>query len=121
MENITDTGDYDIAYADITILGPDLHPTCYWFWRSDAGINSMGYENQKVDDLLEKQLGQTDSEKRAQTFQQLYDIVVPDAPFIYTGHINLARVLNEGVHLDKFDSFGAQASNMYRLKWIWKE
>lgn len=104
LGNITNSGSYDVAYADITIMSPDADAATYWFWHDTGVLNTMGYRGNesadRVTELLDEQRNTTEQGERAQMLQELTKIAVEDAPMIYTAHAEQPRIMRSGVHLD---------------------
>ena len=51
--------------------------------KTKGTANTLGYSNPQVDDLLAKAAAIYDREQRRPLYQQIMQIVVDDAPFVY--------------------------------------
>jgi peptide/nickel transport system substrate-binding protein len=63
-----------------------IEPDSYSIWHSSQspkGFNFIGYDNPKVDALLEQGRKETNQEKRAQIYQEMYTLIIEDAPYIF--------------------------------------
>jgi len=76
MKGVTNMAELSFMSQD-----PDMHPALTL--RGDGGINSGGYSNPKVDELLAAGRIESDPTKRAAIYKQFQDIVNEDAPWIF--------------------------------------
>lgn len=107
MENVEGSGGYDLLYHDISLMSPDPDAASYWFFHNEASsLLDMGYEKtnpehaERVTELLDKQRATTDQQKRMEIFQEIFNIVIPDAPYVFTGHVSLPRVMGPNARFD---------------------
>ena len=73
---------------DAIILGWSLsiEPDAYSIWHSSQypkGFNFIGYNNATVDSLLVKGRLETDISKRKAIYEQMYQEIVNDAPYVF--------------------------------------
>lgn len=98
-------GTYDIGYADIDIMSPDVDATAYWFYHQSAGVlNTMVWDQDdqdRVAELLDGQRATFDQEERMEMFREIFDIVLSSAPFIYTCNPNIPRVTGDHIEMEK--------------------
>ena len=83
------SGDFDIAWANIVAAYPDpdamFYPLLYSGNVGAAG-NYARYANPAVDALLDQARASTDSAERAQLYQQADAAVLADLPYAYLTH-----------------------------------
>ena len=127
--NISTSGNYDVAYGDITIMSPDADAATYWFWHDTGILNTMGYRGfesaDRVTELLDAQRDTTDQQARGEMLQELIELAVNDAPMIYTLHAEQPRIMRTGVHLDTEllgrDRFAPRDDVWDGLRYVWIE
>jgi peptide/nickel transport system substrate-binding protein len=82
------SSDQDPKAYDAVILGwsLSLDPDSYSIWHSSEypkGFNFVGYENDRVDDLLIKGRRETVQEKRKEIYRALYQEITNDLPYVF--------------------------------------
>lgn len=83
------SGDFDIAWANIVAGYPDSDAMFYPLLHSDnigASGNYARYSNAEVDALLDKARASTDDDERAQLYRQIDAMVLEDMPYAYLTH-----------------------------------
>lgn len=75
------------ALRDIAVVSPDPDSTVYWFHHKGT-IGWVGFENGQIDKLLEDARAEPASEKRDQLYKGFFDIIIPEATYIYMVHAN---------------------------------
>lgn len=90
------TKKFELLLGQISIIGHDPDPSVYWFHHSGT-IANEGYSNPDVDKAIEAQRASSDPQERTALFKQLFDIVIPDAPYIYLNHVNIVNVARKSV------------------------
>jgi peptide/nickel transport system substrate-binding protein len=73
-------GDYDLVVLG---RGADADPDMSFHWHSQGAGNTMGYNNEKVDGLLEAGAATGDKEERTEIYRQVQQLIVADAPMIW--------------------------------------
>ena len=74
---------------DTVLLGWSLSstPDPYIFWHSDndkqGGFNFIGYNNPKIDAMIERSQSTIDKEKLAQINQEIFATIVKDNPYLF--------------------------------------
>jgi len=107
--NLEREGKFDLLLSDISLLSPDFEQAVNYYMGDPAGdLNSMGYHNPDVDQMIRESRTETDPAKRDAIFRELFEVAIRDAPWVYLNHRINARVLGEGVGMDR-DNFGPQA------------
>lgn len=78
--------------------------------------NGVRYKNEEVDRLLEQAVLETDMDKRCDLYQKAEDIIISEAPWIFTWH-RIDSLVHQpwvhGIHL------GPMGFNQERLNTIW--
>ncbi|MFB6196361.1 MAG: ABC transporter substrate-binding protein [Haloplanus sp.] len=107
--NLEREGKYDLLLSDISLLSPDFEQAVNYYMGDPVGdLNSMGYLNPDVDQMIRQSRMETDPKKRDAIFRDLFEVAVEDAPWVYLAHKQNPRTLGEGVHMDR-DNFAPQA------------
>ncbi|MBI4278105.1 MAG: ABC transporter substrate-binding protein [Armatimonadetes bacterium] len=75
------------ALRDIAIVSPDPDSTVYWFHHKGT-TGWVGFESAQIDGLLDDARAEPSSQKRDQLYKQLFDVIIPEATYIYTAHAN---------------------------------
>ena len=74
---------------DAVLLGWGLSPTPdpYMFWHSDndkqGGFNLIGYNNPKIDNMIELSQTMIDRDKLSKIWQEMFQIIVDDNPYLF--------------------------------------
>ncbi|MEA3227797.1 MAG: peptide-binding protein [Campylobacterota bacterium] len=74
---------------DTVLLGWGLSPTPdpYMFWHSDndkqGGFNLIGYNNPKIDKMIEQSQTMIDREQLSKIWQEMFEIIVDDNPYLF--------------------------------------
>lgn len=87
-------GNFEMGSMDITVMTPDSDSALYWFHRSGT-IANFGYQNEEVDRLLDQAREETDPQERAQMYSQAVQLVLEDAPYVYTVHRGMVWAYNK--------------------------
>ena len=89
-------GDYQItsAYQERTIDPDNFYSLVI---HSGGGINTTGYANPEVDDLIDQARVETDDDTRKQLYQQIRQIVFDDAPIIFAHYETINYLMNPNV------------------------
>lgn len=59
-----------------------IHQTLYPYFHSEGGWNYANYENEKVDDLLEKGMAEADENKRKEIYHEIQEILYEEGPWL---------------------------------------
>lgn len=103
------------SLEDITIVAPDPHATVYWFLHSQGSVSS-GYNNPKMDNLLDTAMATTDQAKRAALYHQVVDTTLEDCSMIY--HLNANYVRMHKKELEGFSPSPQEyIENMDTIRW----
>ena len=78
---------FRVAMRDISIVSPDPDSTVYWFHHSGT-TGWVGFESSQVDRLLEDARAEASVQKRDQLYKQFFDLMIPEATYVYTVHAN---------------------------------
>ncbi len=74
---------------DSVLLGWGLSPTPdpYMFWHTDSdrkgGFNLVGYNNSKIDKMIEESQTLIDREKLGSVWREMFKIIVEDNPYLF--------------------------------------
>ena len=68
-------------------MSPDPDSTVYWFHRKGT-TGWVGFESAPIDRTLDEARAEPSTDKRDQLYRQLFDLIIPEAPYIYTVHAN---------------------------------
>ena len=84
----------------VTVTGDADYGMYSLFHSSNKGApgNRSFYENEKVDELLDQARRETDVETREQLYHEVQEILVEEAPMIYTIHNDRLVGVSEQVH-----------------------
>jgi len=67
--------------------GLSLIPDAYSIWHSEGdkkgGFNFVGYHNDEVDRLIKESEQMIDQKKFAQTYQEIFKLIVQDYPYVF--------------------------------------
>jgi len=110
------------------ILGADPDPYPFWHSsQSETGLNLAMFSNRRVDELLEKARGTTDSEARAAGYREFQDILAEDVPAImlysptYTYALDRrVKGVEPGIIFEPSDRFDGISNWYIDSKWSWK-
>ena len=75
------------AHRDVAIVSPDPDSTVYWVHRKGT-VAWVGFESPQIDKMLDDARAEPSSDKRDQLYKQLFDVIIPEATYIYTVHAN---------------------------------
>jgi ABC-type transport system substrate-binding protein len=78
---------FRVALRDSAIVSPDPDSTVYWFHRKGTG-GWVGLESAPIDKLLDEARAEPSSARRDQLYRQLFDVLIPEASYVYTVHAN---------------------------------
>ena len=87
MLNMGDKGEYEAQFVGWSGR-PDPDGNLYSFAGCKQPLNTSGYCNADVDELLNKSRAQRDPAERRKTFEQIAARVVKDRPILYLYHQN---------------------------------
>ncbi|MDA3945978.1 MAG: peptide-binding protein [Helicobacteraceae bacterium] len=88
---------------DTVLLGwsLSLSPDPYLLWHSDSdrlgAFNFIGYNNEKVDSLIEKMQGTIERDELAKIQQQIFGAVVADNPYLFLFIPNAIEVVDKKI------------------------
>jgi peptide/nickel transport system substrate-binding protein len=83
-------------------------------FKSGGTANPIGYKNPEVDDLLAKAAGIYDQAQRRPLYQQIQQIVVDDAPFVYLWQPSYFYGLSQ-----KVEGLQDIPDNILRVRTLW--
>jgi len=96
----TEQGDHDMFVLGWSNMTGDGDYNQYFVFHSDshgAEGNRTFYENEKVDELIEKARKESDEDKRIELYSELQEIEKEDAPLIYVRHIEHVAATHKNV------------------------
>ena len=88
---------------DTVLLGWGLSPTPdpYLFWHTDSdkkgGFNLVGYNNPKIDNMIEVSQSMIDRKKLAKSWQEMFKIITDDNPYLFLYIPNSITAVNKRV------------------------
>ena len=88
---------------DAVLLGWGLSPTPdpYLFWHSDSdkqgGFNLVGYNNPKINKMIEESQSMIDRSKLSKTWQEMFQIIVDDNPYLFLYIPNSITAVNKDI------------------------
>ncbi|WP_415397331.1 peptide-binding protein [Sulfurimonas sp. CS5] len=88
---------------DSVLLAWGLSPTPdpYIFWHSDsdkkAGFNLVGYNNPKMDKMIEQSQTIVDREKLSKLWQEMFKMIVDDNPYLFLYIPNSITTVNKNI------------------------
>jgi peptide/nickel transport system substrate-binding protein len=78
------TGDFDVVVLGWSLsLDPDQYNIWHSTQQGPGQFNFLGYENKRVDNLLERGRLELDVEKREKIYHEFSDILLEDSPIVY--------------------------------------
>ena len=86
---------YKQLLEDITIVAPDPDATSWWFLHKDGA--SSGYNNPKMDAILDSARQDTDETERIRKYHDITAMTVEECPMIMHCNVNYVRVFNSGL------------------------
>lgn len=89
-------GNYTAAQIELSPRNdPDL--SAYPWFHSQGGVNWSYYENEEMDDLLDRARASVDQEYRRELYRQALDIFNRDFPYIFTYHLQEMKAYRNNV------------------------
>ncbi len=88
---------------DTVLLGWGLSPTPdpYMFWHTDndkkGGFNLVGYNNPKMDKMIEQSQTIVDREKLSKLWQEMFKMIVDDNPYLFLYIPNSITTVNKNI------------------------
>jgi len=88
---------------DSVLLGWGLSPTPdpYMFWHSDndkqGGFNLVGYNNPKIDRMIEESQSIIDREKLSKIWKEMFKIITDDNPYLFLYIPNSITTVNKNI------------------------
>ncbi|MEA2090806.1 MAG: ABC transporter substrate-binding protein, partial [Campylobacterota bacterium] len=88
---------------DSVLLGWGLSPTPdpYMFWHTNnnkkGGFNLVGYNNPKIDKMIEESQTIVDREKLSKLWQDMFKIIVKDNPYLFLYIPNSITTVNKNI------------------------
>ncbi|MGI2733433.1 ABC transporter substrate-binding protein [Bacillus cytotoxicus] len=101
-------GDYDLAAVATPITVDPSEPVSGYSSEGDG--NTLGYKNEKVDELIQKGLETIDIEKRKPIYKELYKELSDDPPVILLNYRKMITAYNaniKGIDPEKYDSISS--------------
>jgi peptide/nickel transport system substrate-binding protein len=86
---------FEQLLEDITLVAPDADATSWWFLHSKG--NASGYNNPKMDALLDGARSERDIGKREAMYHQIVDMTLDECPLIYHCNTNNIQVFNKNL------------------------
>ena len=78
------TGDFDVVVLGWSLsLDPDQYNIWHSTQQKPGQFNFLGYENKRVDSLLERGRLELDVSKREKIYHEFSDILLDDSPIVY--------------------------------------
>ncbi len=106
----------NIWYADFPDPDNFLRP----LFHSEGHMNTFGYKNPRVDELLDQVWSETSYTKRNELYHEIEEIVLLDSPIIPTDYGRLRYLLRPNVRGFKLTPLGAAYIQMKNI-WLAKE
>jgi|GEM_PF-3587444 len=100
FSNIEREGNYDVLYSSLSTLSPDYEQVINYY-LPDGDLNSMGYDNPEVTELIRESRVTTDETERDAIFRELFRLMIEDAPWVYLCHTIDATLFGTGDGLDR--------------------
>ncbi len=100
FSNIEREGNYDILYSSLSSLSPDYEQVINYY-LPDGDLNSQGYDNPEVTQLIQDSRVTTDEAERDELFREMFELMVEDAPWAYLNHTTKAWVFSSGSDFDR--------------------
>ncbi len=88
--------DFEQMLEDITLVAPDPDAAVWWFLHSKGSV-SAGYNNPKMDALLDGARTTTDPAAREKLYHQTVDLTLEEAPIVYHLNANYVRMHRKGI------------------------
>lgn len=88
---------------DTILLGWGLSPTPdpYMFWHSDSdkkgGFNLIGYNNPKIDKMIEESQSMVDKEKLAKIWKKMFKLITDENPYLFLYISNSITTVNKNI------------------------
>lgn len=88
---------------DAVLLGWGLSPTPdpYLFWHTDSdkkgGFNLVGYNNPKINKMIEESQSIIDRDKLAKIWQEMFQIIADDDPYLFLFIPNSITAVNKNI------------------------
>ena len=88
---------------DAVLLGWGLSstPDPYLFWHTDSdkkgGFNLVGYNNPKMDKMIDKSQSMIDREELAKLWQEMFKVIVEDNPYLFLYIPNSITTVNKNI------------------------
>ena len=88
---------------DSVLLGWGLSPTPdpYLFWHKDSdkkgGFNLVGYNNEKVNKMIEKSQSIVDREQLGEIWQKMFQLITDDNPYLFLYIPNAITAVNRDI------------------------
>jgi len=100
FSNIEREGNYDILYSSLATLSPDYEQVINYY-LPEGDLNSMGYDNPEVTELIRESRVTTDEATRDEIFRELFELMIEDAPWVYLNHTTKSWVFSSGSDFDR--------------------
>lgn len=107
---------------DMLLIGENvgIEEDLYSFWHSsqatDPGLNLTGFNNQKVDKLLEQVRKSSDEKYRSERFKQIQEVIIEEQPaiFLYSPlHVSALGKEVQGTAQARISQAGDVLNNIY--------
>nr|WP_078440316.1 ABC transporter substrate-binding protein [Shouchella oshimensis] len=91
-----DNGDHDLVSFSTT-MQPDPHIGIQAFHSAHTGNTFRGYENEEVDALIDAAVAESDLDRRAESYHDLYEALEEDPPMILLNYNKVLSATNARV------------------------
>lgn len=103
------------ALRDIAIVSPDPDSAVYWFHRKGT-TGWLGLESAPIDRIPDEAGAEPSTDKRDQFYRQLFDLIIPEATYVYTVHANYLSASRANVR-----SWEQLPATLVRYTNVWME
>lgn len=98
--NVEREGDYDVLYSSLSSLSPDYEQVINYY-LPDGDLNSMGFDDQAITDMINESRLETDREERMSIFRDMFEAMVERGPWTYLCHTTDANVFSPNSDADR--------------------
>lgn len=90
-------GDHDLASFSTTMLTDPYNGVEQFHSKQTSSMNTKGYKNDKVDELIDKSIRTNAIDKRTETYHELYKELSDDPPYIFLSYSKVLSAHNARV------------------------
>jgi peptide/nickel transport system substrate-binding protein len=90
--------EYDTYLEDHGAASPDSDSALYWWFHTDeVNLQSAGFSNAEIDDLLDRARSSLDSSERDQLYREAVELIADENPTTVLCNVNEQYVLQAGL------------------------